>query len=479
MLNELEPKEVIRFFREMSEIPHGTYNVDRISDYLADFARERKLSFIQDALKNVIIFKEATKGYEGLEPVIIQGHMDMVTVKDADADIDMATEGLCLDYKDGFIYAHKTSLGGDDGIALAMALAILDSNEIPHPPLEVVCTVNEEVGMDGALGIDLSPLKGKKLLNIDSEEEGVLTVSCAGGIRVSGEISFTRSNEFGTPVFISIEGLKGGHSGTEIHLKRANGAHLLADILGKISSKYDIFLNGMYAGEKDNAIPNNGSAEILVSGLGDIDEFMSLIQKINDEINLEYEGREDDIYIEVGIQTEGEEECLSKADTEKVIDYIQSVPDGVISMCEGIDMVETSLNLGILRLNEDFLKCDYALRSSVKAAKGELVKKVTAITEDFGGQWETFGDYPAWEYLKESPLRDKMVEIFERQYGHKPVVEGVHAGLECGILSEKIPGLEAVSFGPNLLDIHTTRERMDVESVKRTWEYLKAILAEK
>ena len=472
-------ERAIEIFKEICAIPHGTYNVDAISDYLADFGKSRGLRVIQDDLKNVIIFKDATPGYENEPAVMLQGHMDMVAVCDFPNEKDMAKEGLDVVEEDGFLFAKNTSLGGDDGIALAYSLAILESDDIPHPALEAVFTVNEEVGMDGALGIDLSGCKSRRLLNIDSEEEGVITVSCAGGIRVHAELKGETEVVTAPCVFLSLDGLKGGHSGTEIHHGRANGAHLLAEILLEILEEYDFHLISMAAGEKDNAIPASASAEFLITDLGDRDEFMGFVEAIEDHFKASYDGIEDSISLTVGIQLPQEEKCFTKDDSENMLEYIVEVPDGVIKMCDSIDMVETSLNLGILKCTVDGLSADYALRSSVSAQKEELVKRVLAVTETYGGSAETFGNYPAWEYVENSPFRDKTVAIYEKMYGKKPVVTGVHAGLECGILSEKFDNLEAISIGPDLLDIHTTKERMDMASAKRVWEYILEILATK
>lgn len=472
-------EKALSFFRSLSAIPHGTYHIDEISDYLVSFAKERGLSVRQDELKNVIIRKDATPGYENEPAVILQGHMDMVAVCDNPDEKDLLKDGLDLEEKDGFLYARGTSLGGDDGIAIAYAMAILDADDIPHPDLTAVFTVNEEVGMDGALGIDLSDCKAKRLLNIDSEEEGVLTVSCAGGVRFHAHLTGETQELTAPCVFLSLSGLLGGHSGTEIHKMRANAAHLIAEILAEIADEYDIRLISMTAGEKDNAIPASASAEFLVLDLDDADEFMSIVEEIEDDYRKDYEGIENDISLFAGIQLPQEWTCYTGEDTDRFLGYINEVPDGVIEMFEEIDMVKTSLNLGILKCSTQGLTADYALRSNIASGKEEITKEVIAVTEEYDGKWETFGDYPAWEYLEKSPFRDKVAVVYKELYGKDPVITGVHAGLECGILAEKIDGLEAVSIGPNILNIHTTREKLDLESVERTWEFILGILAKK
>ena len=478
-LNDLQPKEVFRYFYEICRIPHGSYNIDAISDYLVAFAKERNLEVRQDELKNVIIKKPATEGYEKEETLILQGHMDMVAVKDAEADIDLEKEPLRLNFKDGCLYAEGTSLGGDDGIAIAYALAILDSDTIKHPALEVVITVNEEVGMDGAIGIDLSGLKGTRLLNIDSEEEGVLLTSCAGGMRVHAVLPVNKVPLEGTCVEITLSGLKGGHSGAEIHHGRANANHTMGRILAELSKKEAFNIMQISGGEKDNAIPLYAEAVLAIKN-PDMALMKAELESLEAMLNNEYAGKEENILITLRKLESGEAEMVDAASTKSIYEYLCAVPDGVIAM-SGLNpgFVETSLNLGVLKLTEAGLEADYALRSSIEHSKLFLRDRVDMITRAFGGTCEFSGDYPGWEYKAVSPLRDKMIRVYEECYGSSPEVTAIHAGLECGILLEKKKDLDCISFGPDIYDIHTTKERMPVYSVKRTWEYLLAVLAEK
>ena len=478
-LNDLQPKEVFRYFYEICRIPHGSYNIDAISDYLVAFAKERNLEVVQDELKNVIIKKPATEGYEKEETLILQGHMDMVAVKDAEADIDLEKEPLRLNFKDGCLYAEGTSLGGDDGIAIAYALAILDSDTIKHPALEVVITVNEEVGMDGAIGIDLSGLKGTRLLNIDSEEEGVLLTSCAGGMRVHAVLPVNKVPLEGACVEITLSGLKGGHSGAEIHHGRANANHTMGRILAELSKKAAFNIMQISGGEKDNAIPLYAEAVLAIKN-PDMALMKAELESLEAMLNNEYAGKEENILITLRKLESGEAEMVDAASTKSIYEYLCAVPDGVIAM-SGLNpgFVETSLNLGVLKLTEDGLEADYALRSSVEESKLYLRDRVDMITRAFGGSCEFSGDYPGWEYRAVSPLRDKMIRVYEACYGNSPEVTAIHAGLECGILLKKKPELDCISFGPDIYDIHTTKERMPVYSVKRTWEYLLALLGDK
>ncbi len=478
-LNDLQPKEVFRYFYEICRIPHGSYNIDAISDYLVAFAKQRNLEVVQDELKNVIIKKAATAGYENEETLILQGHMDMVAVKDAEADIDLEKEPLRLNFKDGCLYAEGTSLGGDDGIAIAYALAILDSDSIKHPALEVVITVNEEVGMDGAIGIDLSDLKGTRLLNIDSEEEGVLLTSCAGGMRVHAVLPVNKVPLEGTCVEITLSGLKGGHSGAEIHHGRANANHTMGRILAELSKKMSFGIVEISGGEKDNAIPLYAESILAVKD-ADMALMKAELEALEAMLNNEYAGKEENILITLRKLDNDSATMADEPSTKRIYEYLCTVPDGVIAM-SGLNpgFVETSLNLGVLKLTEAGLEADYALRSSIEQSKLFLRDRVDMITRAFGGICEFSGDYPGWEYKAVSPLRDKMIRVYEECYGSSPEVTAIHAGLECGILLEKKKDLDCISFGPDIYDIHTTKERMPVYSVKRTWEYLLAVLAEK
>ena len=472
-------EKVISFFKEICAIPHGTYHIDEISDYLVSFAKSRNLKFRQDELKNVIIWKNASAGYEAEPVMILQGHMDMVAVCDNPAEKDLLKEGLDLEEEDGYLFAKGTSLGADDGIAIAYALTILDSEEILHPALEVIFTVNEETGMNGALGIDVSDLTGKRFLNIDSEDEGIITVSCAGGVRFHGEFTGRKETVLAHRVFLSLSGLKGGHSGTDIHLGRANGAHLMAEILKRIAEVYDLRLISMSAGEKDNAIPSFGSADFLITDLSDPDEFMSDVEQLERELQEEYAPTDDDVRLVVGIQLPEETVAYTEDSSMNFLEYLEEVPDGVVSVCDDIDMVQTSLNLGILSCTGEKMTADFALRSSVANEKEELKERMIQITETYGGTWETFGEYPGWEYLEDSFFRKKAVAIYEKMTGTEAAVEGVHAGLECGIFADKIKGLDAISIGPDILNAHTTGEKLDLESAKRTWEFILELLSVK
>ncbi len=479
VLSNLEPQSVFHFFEEITKIPHGSGNVGQISDYLADFARKRGLFCIQDDLKNIIITKEAAPGYEKEPAVILQGHMDMVAVKKPDCDIDMKTEGLRVAVNGDLIYAEGTSLGGDDGIAVAYALALLDSDTIKHPRLEVIITVDEEVGMDGARGIDLSMLTGSRMINLDSEEEGIFLTSCAGGARVHCHLPAEVREREGTAVEVVLGGLQGGHSGGEIHKERGNSNVLFGRLLYRLTEKLPVRLMGVEGGLADNAIPRETKAVLLLEEK-DCDKFHEIVKTVEAEVQAELASKDPGFFLQTGSPAKGKYSCVTTEDTKRIAAFLISLPNGVQGMSADMPgLVETSLNLGILKYENGKLLADFAVRSSVESAKYALLDRVAALTCLAGGSSETSGDYPGWKYRKDSPLRDKMVAVYREMYGAEPRVEAIHAGLECGILGSRIHDLDCVSLGPDMSGIHTTEETLSIASVRRVWEYLVKLLEKK
>lgn len=479
VLSGLEPQNVFYYFEEITKIPHGSGNIERISDYLVEFARERNLFYIQDAVKNVIIVKEATPGYEEEPAVILQGHMDMVAVKKPDCDIDMKTQGLKIGIDGDKICAEGTSLGGDDGIAVAYALALLDSDTIQHPRLEVVITVDEEVGMDGAREIDLSMLKGKRLLNLDSEEEGIFLTSCAGGARVRCSVPVTREACEGVTYEVTVGGLLGGHSGAEIHKERGNSNCLFGRFLWKLAQELPVRLLSVKGGLADNAIPRETKAVVVVEEQHRT-SLEALADLIATEIKDELATKDPDFYLHVKNGAIGCFDTMTVEDTARAAMFLCALPNGVQGMSADMPgLVETSLNMGILECDETGIHAEFAVRSSVESAKHALIAKVKAVTMLAGGSMTMSGDYPGWKYRVHSPLREKMLTLYEKMYGEAPKVEAIHAGLECGLLGSKIEDLDCVSFGPDMRDIHTTEETLSISSTARVWEYLVALLEEK
>ena len=472
-LEYLEPKSVFRFFEELSAIPHGSGNTKMISDYLVSFAKDHGLRYIQDSTNNVILFQEGTAGYEEHAPVILQGHMDMVCEKDVSCQLDMQTEGLQIGHDGTWVFANGTTLGGDNGIAVAYALALAADQTIPHPPLEIVITVDEETGMYGAAGIDLSDLKGRTMLNLDSEDEGIFTVSCAGGARGTISLPITRRAVYGPCIKLTVEGLQGGHSGVEIHKNRANANKVMGVLLSRVQELMPLCITGFRGGAKDNAIPRSCQVTLVAMGIH-LDRINAITEELQQQLRAELDEPEaivrgDDVEALGG-------NALTTEDTAKVIALLNAVPNGVQSWSEDIKgLVQTSLNLGVAQLEEE-LQLTFAVRSSVNQEKRDLLDQLKEIAHQFGGSYSETGDYPAWEYKKDSHLRDTMVHVYETMFGQTPQVVAIHAGLECGLLSEKLPGLDCVSIGPDMQDIHTSRERLSIASVERTWQFLLEIL---
>lgn len=469
---ELYPQRVFYYFEQIAAIPHGSRNTKAISDYLVDFAKEHNLVWYQDENNNVVIVKEASAGYEAAEPIIIQGHMDMVCEKEKGVDIDFEKDGLKL-YIDGdFLKAEGTTLGGDDGIAVAYALALLDSQEIAHPKLEVVITVDEEIGMLGAEAIDLSMLTGHTMLNIDSDVEGSFLTGCAGGMAVNVTLPIKRVMQSGEKVALTITGLEGGHSGSEIDKEHGNANILMGRLLRALFEETPFGIISLAGGLKDNAIPRECVTELLVP-----QENVNLVKEIADKLDIELKKEfmtaDPSVCIEFEDLGKKEESILDFGSVSRLIFYLRSVPNGVQHMSQVMHgMVETSLNLGIMELKEDALHTVTSIRSSVGTRKADLLDRVTAIVELLGGEAEVEGDYPAWEYKQDSSLRPQIAKVYKQLYGKDPVFETIHAGLECGLLSEKIKNLDCVSFGPDNFDIHTPKERLSISSTGRVWDFI-------
>ena len=471
-----EPNDVFRFFEEISKIPHGSYNTKEISDYLANFAVERGLKFVQDELNNVIIYGPASEGFESAEPVILQGHMDMVCEKETGLDIDMTKEPIKLMIDGEFLTADGTTLGGDDGIAVAMMLALLDSKEYNHPALECVFTVDGETGLEGAEGIDVSNLKGSRMINIDSEEEGIFTVSCAGGSACEGHIPVTRVKAEGEAYVLRLNGLLGGHSGMEIDKERANSNLVMGRILSDLSSKVVFKLATFKGGAFDNAIPKDTTAEILVASGAEFIEGM--VDDLRAKLKNEFHASDPNIALELTKLEAPTCDPIDSESTSRLIGFLLNVPDGIINMSMDIKgLPEVSLNLGICELKEFEFNTLHGLRSSVDSRLMFLQKRLTSYYLQFGGDVEHKLYYPGWEYKPDSPLRDTCVKVFKEVYGKDPLVLATHAGLECGFFAGKMGAdFDAVSIGPDMFDVHSPNEKLSIPSTQRTWNFLLKVL---
>ena len=476
VLSNLEPKKVFYYFEEITKIPHGSGNVEQISDFLVDFAKAHKLFYIQDAMKNVIMVKEATPGYENEPVVILQGHMDMVAVQTPDCTMDMKTEGLKVGIDGDSVYAENTSLGGDDGIAVAYALALLDSEDIRHPRLEVIITVDEEVGMDGAREIDLSMLQGHRMINLDSEDEGVATVSCAGGLRFALTRPITRSKKEGMLLHLEATGLLGGHSGTDINKEHQNANLLMARMINHLFHNTDALLVDFNGGTKDNAIPRETSATLFYSDEVAAKNAENLALALSADFSSEICPYEPAFQFLVSTEN-GTADVISAEDGKAFITAMCLAPNGVQFRNMNLDgFTVTSLNLGIAATDETSASLVFAPRSSVATLMSALKEKLCLLAETFGFEVSMHGEYPGWSFAEVSPIRDVFVQSYKELFHDDLKIEAIHAGLECGLFSDAIPGLDAIAVGPTIRGCHTPDEHLPLDSFERFYELLTDVL---
>ena len=479
VLNNLNPSLVFKYFEEISQIPRGSYNEDQISNYLYNFAKNLNLEVIQDEHLNIIIKKPATAGYENCPGVILQGHMDMVCEKNNGIEHDFEKDPLKLRIVDDYIYATDTTLGADNGIAVAYAMAILASDDIPHPPIEVLITTDEETGMSGAMAINKEHIDGKILINLDNEEEGYLLVSCAGGIRSNAtiDVNYQAINDKKL-IKINISGLKGGHSGMDIIKERGNSNKILGRILKGLLREVKFNLVSLNGGSKNNAIPREAEAVIAIN-VNDENIVVDIINNWNTIISNELRAQDPGLKIEASIYSNNEGKEFTDECTSKVVNLLYLYPNGINTKSTEIEgLVESSTNLGVLTTVDNKVIFDSAIRSSVPSLKEEIVLRSKTIVELLGGDFSTTSDYPAWEYNPNSKIREICQNVHKEMYGKEAEIVAIHAGVECGLFNEKLGNLDMISFGPNLYDVHTPDEHMSISSVRNCYEYLKAILKE-
>lgn len=475
-LQNTEPKEVFKWFYEISQVPRGSGNERAISDFLVKFAKDRNLEVHQDKAMNVIIKKPGTAGYEKSPTVIIQGHMDMVCEKDASSNHDFLKDPIKFVVKGEMLYADKTTLGGDDGIAVAYALTVLDSKDIPHPPLEVLITTEEETGMGGAMALTDEHLQGTRLLNIDSEEEGVFLVSCAGGANIHVFFDIKKEAAKGKFLKITVGGLLGGHSGIEINKQRANSIKLLGRILYNIKQNEKINIVEISGGSKHNAIAKDAHAVIAAENT---EAVLKIVEKMTADFKGEYRAVDKLLTVTANETQNPSGQMFTKELTLNLIDFMASIPNGVQYMSMEIHgLVQTSLNNGVLEEIDGKIKFTTSVRSSVKSALDEIVDVLRIQAERCGAEFKKASEYPAWEYSPDSPVRDAAVNVYKKLNNKEPLITAIHAGLECGLLKKTLPKVDAISFGPNLYDVHTPNEHMEIASVERVWKFLLAYLAE-
>ncbi|MBW4863635.1 MAG: aminoacyl-histidine dipeptidase [Paeniclostridium sp.] len=475
VLSDLQPSLVFKYFEEISQIPRGSKNEKAISDYLRNFGEGLGLETIQDESLNIIIRKPATPGYENAPGVVLQGHMDMVCEKNKSTNHDFMKDPIELRIYGDYVYANNTTLGADNGIAVAMGLAILASNDIPHPALEVLLTVDEEAGMTGAMALDGSLIKGKYILNLDSEEEGHLLVSCAGGVTALSTlpVEFVKPEASKSAYLLEIKGLLGGHSGMDIIKQRGNANKLLGRLLNLLDVDFD--LAKVEGGSKNNAIPREADAVIMINN-DQKDKFVACVKEITEIFKHELRTSDPGFEI-VCTETTKPELVFNAKSKDSVIKVLNLIPNAIQTMSMDIEnLVESSTNLGVLRTTDSTVTFECAVRSSVKSLKDDITARMELLISEFGGKLDLISDYPAWEYAKGSELEKICVKAFENINGKEPIIMALHAGLECGLLLDKIPNAEAISFGPNMYDVHTPNEHLSISSTDNTWKYLLEIL---
>lgn len=471
-IEELQPERVFYYFEQLSKIPRCSYHEKEVSNYIKSVGEELGLETIQDDVLNVIIRKPATKGYEDSKGIIIQGHMDMVCEKEDDSNHDFSKDPIKLQTDRDYIHADGTTLGADNGIAVAMGLAIFEDDTLEHPDIELLVTTSEETEMDGALRLSENVLKGTRLLNVDSEEEGVLVNGSAGGELIEVKIPTEYEEVSGySGISIELQGLMGGHSGMEIHKPRGNSNRILNNILKEIREDIDIRLISIIGGTKDSAIPRQSIVKVAVKS-EDLSKFNEKIEDIKKKTIDEYKSEEPALNIIIT-------NCnsVSKTLTDKVFDTVilllDTIPTGVFTkLPQNEDIVESSSNLAIIKTDKEKIIIQVSTRSSSEHVLLELRKKVVEEINKTNAKYSISGSYPEWEYNPKSELRDLALELYEEMFGEKMESTVIHAGLECGVFKKKYPQLDIISFGPNMHDVHTPKERLSVSSTERTYKYL-------
>jgi dipeptidase D len=485
-LERLDYKGIFKYFEEISNIPRGSGNEKEISEYLVSFAKEHQIEYTQDEAFNVVMIKPATPGYENEPAIILQGHMDMVCEKRKEYTHDFLKDPIKLIVDGDYLHADGTTLGADNGIAVAYIMALFTDETLVHPRLEAIITTDEEVGMHGAKALDLSKLQGKYMINLDSEEEGYILCSCAGGLTGTSTLPIKRVSVFGKKVKVSIGGLQGGHSGIDIVNNRANATKLLGRLLFDLREENSFGLIDMLGGFKDNVIPRESNAELLITTEKSEDlpaAYENMKRKI-DELLTQYQKELASSEPEMNFQVEdlGEDtyDVLHPSSFEKMLFMLIHMPNGVQVMSSDIEgLVESSLNMGIFKTMEDKVEFYTSIRSSISSYKYFLSNKLNYITSFLGGDYVVRWEYPAWEFKKNSPLRDHFQKIHNELYGKDMKVEAIHAGLECGLIYEKMPGIDIVSIGPDITQVHTIEEKINISSTIRVYQLMERVLKDK
>ncbi|MBQ2806295.1 MAG: aminoacyl-histidine dipeptidase [Clostridia bacterium] len=469
-----KPVKLFEYFEDICAIPHGSGNEAAIADYLVAFATSRGLEYHRDHVNNVFIKAPATQGLEDRPAILLQGHTDMVCEKNNDTEHDFLRDGLSLFVENGWLGAKGTTLGGDDGIAVAMMLAILDG-EMPHPAVECLFTVEEEVGLLGAESFDYSLVSASRMINMDSEDEAYVTAGCAGGLRTDLTVPVTYEDAKGVAVEIKLGGLAGGHSGADVHLGRANANKMMGRMLLALSKEFDFRLCAIEGGSKDNAIPRECTAVVCGKGLL---AMPAKVAKLTNEIKAELCAEDSGFFMQCKT-LEVPKTCMDKDSTARVICAVGTVANGVLAMSNHIQgLVEYSRNLGIVRTEQGGVHLTLSSRSAIESQLDASIDDLDALATLCGGSTRHHSRYPGWSYAVESPLRDQYLAAYTELFGKTPEVSVIHAGLECGIIRSKLPEMDMISVGPNMRDIHSPAERLDLASCERFWQVITKMMAQ-
>ena len=477
VLKDREPQAPLHYFEEISQIPRGSGNEKAIATYIENWAKERNLYVDRDSCNNLFIKKPGTEGYENSEPVLLQGHTDMVCEKNSDTVHDFEKDPIKLVVDGDYLKADGTTLGADDGVAVSYIMALLDSKDIPHPPLECLLTTSEEVGMTGAFGFDANKVSARKLINLDSDNENEILCGAAGGLRVAISRGFDKVKAEGTALKLTVKGLMGGHSGGEIHMEKGNSNKIMGRILFECEKVSKLNLVSIEGGSKENAIPREAFATIYVP-----DDKVALVktaaESLAKNIADELEDTDKDFTFKIEEAPKAETMMDEKASSD-IIAMLKLLPHGVRAKSMALkDLVVTSMNVGVVVTLDNAVEIRTSLRSSVESLILNLADEVELIARDHNAQAERGSKYPGWKFASVSPLRELCTRVYREMNGEEPKVIAIHAGLECGLFKEQIPDLDIISNGPNCKDIHTPDETLDLNSYARVWKFLLRLLSE-
>lgn len=473
--------EILKWFEEITKIPRCSKHEDKICAWLVNWAKAHNFEATKERVGNLVINVPASPGYEDAPITILQGHMDMVCEKTPDSDHDFSKDPIKLVYDGDWLTADKTTLGADNGIAIAMALTAALAKDIVHPPLELLFTVDEETGLTGANALEPGFVKGKILINLDSEDEGVFTVGCAGGINTYSTVPFKFED---VPAGykqhkIVAGGMKGGHSGIDIAMEKANAIKVIARIIDQIKKKVDLRVADIQGGRAHNAIPRDCESVVFIPK-NDWEKAKKIVAETEKTLKIEFKNTDPDLKITITESSEGNfTKAMTASDTQRLIDFIYAVPHGVDAMSTDINgLVETSNNLANIKVEDGVVKVLTSQRSSIVSRLNALSARIEATARLAGGEGRSGDGYPPWPPNMASPLLDKSKKLYEKMYNKKPVVEVIHAGLECGIIGDKNPGMDMISIGPDLKNPHSPDEKIRISAIGKVWDFLVELLKE-